>query len=65
MVEKVVNAKANTSLQPPFGTKKIDFKYPKGYRPSVKKDKEYNINWEYQDKDKNKTKSHNSSSTNS
>lgn len=53
------------SLQSPSGTKKIDSRCLKNYRPSVKKDKN-DANWEHQDevsnKDKEKTKSHNFSS---
>lgn len=40
MVEKAVNAKVKASLQPPFGTRQIDFRYLKGYRLFVKKDKD-------------------------
>ena len=36
---KIINIEAKTSLQPPLGIKKIDFKYPKSYRPSIKKEK--------------------------
>ena len=67
IIEKAVNIEAKTSLQLPFGTKKINSKYPKGYRPLVKKNKD-NTSWEYCNeafnKDKNKAKSHNSSFAN-
>ncbi len=67
VVEKAVDIEAKANLQPPFGTKKIDSRYLKGYRPSVKKDKN-NAYWEHHNKvfnkDKDKAKSHNSSSAN-
>ncbi len=67
MVEKAVDVKAKASLQPPSGTRKIDFRCPKGYKPSVKKDKD-DANRKHRDeapnKDKDKAKSYNSSSTN-
>ncbi len=57
-----MEAKAN--LLPPSGTKEINSRCPKGYRPSVKKDKD-DANWEHQDEAPNdKAKSHNSSSAN-
>ncbi len=56
--EKAVDAKAKTSLQSPSGTREIDSRCPKGYMPSVKKDKE-NTNWEHWNRVKDKTKSHN------
>ncbi len=58
MVEAAVNAKAKTSLQSSSGTREIDFRYLKSYKPSVKKDKD-DINWEHWDQHKNKAKSHN------
>ncbi len=62
MVEKTVNAEAKASLQPPSGTRKIDSRCSKGYRPLVKKDKD-NTYWEQRDetsnKDKEKAKCHN------
>ncbi len=66
IVEKAIDIEVKTSLKLPSGTRKIDFRYPKGYRPVVKKDKD-NSNQEYRDEDKNKdkTKSHNHFSTNS
>ena len=39
MVEKAIDIKAKIGLQPPFGIKKIDFRYPKKYKPLVKNDK--------------------------
>lgn len=68
MVKKAVDVKAKASLQPSFGTREIDSKCPKGYRPLVKKDKDV-TNWKYQDevsnKDKNKAKLYISSFANS
>ena len=40
MVEKVIDTKAKASLQSSSKTKKIDSRYPKGYRLLVKKDKD-------------------------
>ena len=40
MLEKAVDAEAKASLQPPSGTRKIDSRCPKRYKPSVKKDKD-------------------------
>ncbi len=60
MVEKAGDVEAKVNLQPPFYVREIDFKCLKGYRLSVKKDKE-DIYWEPQNKaskDKNKAKSH-------
>ena len=37
MVEKAVNIEAKASLQPLSKIRKIDSKYPKDYRPLVKK----------------------------
>ena len=39
MVEKAIDIKVKASLQSPFGIRKINSKYPKGYKPSVKKEK--------------------------
>ncbi len=68
MIEKAVDVKTKASLQPSFGTREIDSKCPKSYRPLVKKDKD-DTNWKYQDeicnKDKNKAKLHISSFANS
>ncbi len=67
VVEKTVNTKAKANLQPLSRTREIDSRYPKRYRPSVKKDKD-NTYWKHCDeisnKDKDKAKSHNSSSVN-
>ncbi len=66
VVEKAVNAEAKASLQPPSGTREIDSRCPKGFRPSVKKDKdEANREHRDRDKDKDKAKPHNPSSANS
>lgn len=65
MVEKAVDVKAKAGLPPSFGTRKIDSRCPKGYKPSVKKDKEYNANREYRNGDKDKVKPHNLASANS
>ena len=46
MIKKIVDTEAKASLQPSFRTKKIESKYLKDYRPSVKKDKD-DINWEH------------------
>ena len=63
MVEKVVGAEVKASLQLPSGTREINSRYPKRYKPLIKKDKN-NAYWEHCkevfNKDKNKTKSHNS-----
>ena len=40
MVKKAIDVEGKASLQPPFGTKEIDFRYLKGYKPLVKKDKD-------------------------
>ncbi len=58
MVKKTIDVEAKTSLQILSGTREINYKYLKGYRPSVKKDKS-KATWEYQNRDKDKTKSHN------
>lgn len=39
MIEKAVDTKAKVSLQPSSRSREIDFRYPKSYRPSAKKDK--------------------------
>ena len=66
MVKKTIDAKAKTSLQSPFETRKIDSKCLKGYKPLVKKDKD-NTYWKQRNKafnrDKKKAKSHNLSSS--
>ncbi len=67
VVEKAVNIEAKANLQPLSGTKEIDFRCSKRYKPSVKKDKD-NAYQEHRNevfnKNKNKAKSHNSSSAN-
>ena len=67
VVENAVNTKAKAYLQLFFGTKKIDFRYSKKYRPLIKKNKD-DIYWEHcnetSNKDKDKAKSHNSFSAN-
>ena len=64
MVEKAINIEAKAGLQPPFKIKEIDSRYPKGYKPLVKKDKN-NAYWEQRNeatnRDKKKAKSHNPS----
>ncbi len=62
MVEKAVDIKTKVSLQLPSEIKKIDSRYPKGYRPSAKKNKD-EATWKCQDRIK--TKSHNPSPANS
>ena len=65
VVEKIVNAKAKASLQLPSRIREINFRYPKRYKPLVKKDKD-NAYWKQRDKtsnkDKKKAQSHNPSS---
>ncbi len=67
MVEKVGNIKVKTNLQPPSGTREIDSRCPKRYKPSVKKDK-VDAYWEHcneaSNKDKEKAMSHNPFSAN-
>ncbi len=64
VIKKIVNIEAKANLQPASGTRKINSKCQKDYKPLVKKDKD-NVNWEYRNKTlKNKAKSHNSSSVN-
>lgn len=48
VVKKAINTKAKTSLQPSSRTRKIDFKCPKGYKLSAKKNKD-KTNQEYWD----------------
>lgn len=61
IVEKVVDAKAKTSLKLSFGTRKINFRYQKEYKLLIKKNKDKlnQKNW-----DKDKIKLHNLSLTN-
>ncbi len=66
MVEKAINAEAKASLQPPSGTRGINSRYPKRYRPLVKKDKDDAYREqrnEASNRDKEKTRFHNSSSS--
>ena len=67
IVEKAVNVKAKTCLQPFFETKKINLKCAKSYKLSAKKEKN-KTSQKHQDevfnKDKDKAKSYNSFSTN-
>ena len=49
VVEKAIDIKAKASLQPHFGTREIDSRYAKRYRPSVNKDKD-DAYWEQHDK---------------
>ena len=66
MIEKIVNVEAKTGLQPSSETREIDSRYSKGYKLSVKKNKD-NAYWEQCNeatkRDKEKTKSHNPSSS--
>lgn len=55
VVKKAIDKKAKASLQPSFKTRKIDSKCLKGYRLSIKKDKDKNNYW-----DIDKVKPHNS-----
>ncbi len=64
MVKKAIDVEAKDNLQPPFKTKKIVSKCPKGHKPSVKKVKDKSTR-EHRDKaSKDKAKSHNFSFTN-
>ena len=67
VVEKAVNAEAKAGLQPHSMIKEIDSRYPKKYRPLVKKDKD-DAYQEHRNKvfnkDKKKAKSHPSFSAN-
>ena len=62
MVEKTINAKTKTGLQPSSGTKEINSRCPKEYRLSVKKNKD-NAYQKYRNeafnRDKEKIKSYN------
>ncbi len=46
VAKKTVNVEVKASLEPSFRTKKIDSRYPKGYKPSVKKNND-KVNREY------------------
>ncbi len=67
VVETAGDAKAKVNLQSSFYVKEIDSRYPKGHRPSVKKDKD-DAYWEQRNgasnKNKEKAKFHNPSSAN-
>ena len=62
MIEKAVDTKVKAGFQPTSGTRKINFRCLKRYKPLVKKDKD-DIYWEQcneaTNKDKKKAKSHN------
>ncbi len=62
VVEKAGDTKAKANLPPPFYVREIDSRYPKGYRPLTKKDKEdtYREPQNEASKDKDKAKSHSS-----
>ncbi len=64
-MEKAGDVEAKTNLQPPFYVRDIDAKYPKGHRPSTKKDKEdtYREPQNEASKNKDKAKSHSSSTS--
>ncbi len=64
-MKKAGDVEAKANLQPPFYVRNIDARYPKGHRPSTKKDKEdiYRESQNKASKDKNKAKSHNSSTS--
>lgn len=61
VIETTVNAEAKTSLQLSSGTRKINCRYSKIYKPLAKKDKD-KATWEYWDEEK--AKPHNLSLTN-
>lgn len=63
VIEKAIDIEGRTSLEPLFGTKKINFRCPKSYRSSVKKNKD-KANQKHWDEDKDKAKPHNPSLTN-
>ncbi len=65
VVEKAGDTEAKANLQLPFYIREIDFRCPKGYRPSAKKDKEdiYRESQNEVSKDKDTAKSHNSSNS--
>ncbi len=60
VVEKTVNVEVKADRQLPFETRKIDFRYLRGYRPLVKKDKDKTNREHWDEAPKDKTKSHNS-----
>lgn len=59
MVEKAIDTEVKASLHSPFGIRKMNSRYPKSYKLSVKKNKEYKTNWKYWDEDKDKAKFYN------
>ncbi len=62
MGQKVVDIEAKASLQPPSGTREIDSRCPKRYKPLVKKDKDDAYRKQCDEafnRDKEKAKSHN------
>ena len=63
VIKKAVNVEVKTNLQPPFKTKEINSKCPKGYKLSAKKEKN-KASWEHKDRDKDKAKYHNPLFTN-
>lgn len=63
MIEKAIDVKAKTSLQPASETRKIDFKYLKNYRLLAKKDK-IKANQEHRDRNKDMAKFYNLSLVN-
>ena len=67
IVEKAINAEVKTSLQLLSKTKEINYRYPKGYQPSAKKNKD-NASQKHcnkaSNKDKDKAKFHNFSFVN-
>lgn len=66
MVEKAIDVEVRASLQPLSGTREVDFRCPKGYKPSAKKEKD-EVNQKHWDanKDKDKAKFYNSFFANS
>ena len=63
MVKKIINVEVKTSLQLLFKTRKINFKYPKGYKLSTKKEIDKTSS-KHSDGNKGKAKSYNSSFAN-
>ncbi len=64
MVEKTVDVEAKAIFQPSFEIKEIDSRFPIGYRPLVKKDKNDTNREHRNEAPKDKAKSHNSSFVN-
>lgn len=46
MVKKTINVEVKATLQPLSRTREIDSRYPKGYKPSAKIDKDENSYWD-------------------